>query len=79
MMSGARLFLVLSVLVLSGCKTFPVKPVCLVGDSGCVCHDARLPKPQQDYTLPFDKCLNYVCTDPDSYIDMRLWVLRHDK
>lgn len=62
---------------LEGCKTLPKGEVCLIGDAGCVCYDETLPKDQQDYILPFDKCRNYVAISPEREMIMQEWMQRN--
>jgi hypothetical protein len=64
---------------LSGCLNRPEAEICVLGDAGCICHDPRLPKEQQDYTRTFKECINYIATNPDDYQAGEEWVLRHCK
>ena len=51
--------------------------VCIVGDSGCICHDPRLDESARDYVLTFAECANFIARSPDSERIIREWALRN--
>lgn len=54
------------VVLLSACGKPPKGPVGLVGDEGCIIHDASRPEGKQDFTLSFAECAKgYIATTPD--------------
>ena len=56
-----------------GCRTPPLVETCLIGDDGCICSDPRKPEGEQDYTLSWDECRNYVARSADSELLLRQW------
>lgn len=55
----------------------PPRELCILGNSGCVCFDPRLPEEQQSYILPYEQCLNYVATNPVDYDTHQEWISRN--
>ncbi len=55
----------------------PPRELCILGDSGCVCFDPRLPADRQTYILPYEQCRNYVATNPVDYDAHQEWVSRN--
>ncbi len=63
--------------VLASCKSPPpLTELCIVGDSGLLCIDKRLPEGQQEYVKPFAESVNYIATNPDDYDAIQNWILR---
>lgn len=56
--------------------TQPARVSCMVGESGCVCFDPRLPVEEQHYTLSFEACRNYIAFDPSEYDTLQEWISR---
>lgn len=75
--------LVTLAILLSGASKCSTKPPqierCLIGDSGCICFDPRLPSGQREYTLSFKECLNYIATNPDDYMTAQEWCANNKK
>ena len=61
------------------CRTMPVTETCLIGDAGCLCIDPRRPDGEQEYTLTFDECRNYVARSAESEIKIIEWLEAHCK
>lgn len=59
------------------CRPPPAVEVCIVGESGCVCSDPRLPDGAQDYTLTFEQCRNFIARSPESEQTIRRWVVEN--
>jgi hypothetical protein len=74
---GALCLLILSSILLSGCRgSMPPIELCIVGDSGCICNDPRLPVGRQEYVISFSECRNYIATNPKDYQDTQEWVIQ---
>lgn len=52
----------------------PEAEVCVLGDSGCICFDPRLPVDQQSYVRSFQECKNYVATNVTDYNAKQDWI-----
>jgi len=57
----------------------PNTELCLVGDSGVLCIDRRLPEGQQEYVVSFPNAVNMVCLSPDSYGALLEWAMTKGK
>lgn len=68
-------------LCLSACGRFPPPntELCLIGDSGVLCIDKRLPEDKQEYTVKFKDAVNMICLTPDSYGLLLEWGLKRGK
>lgn len=55
----------------------PPRELCILGDSGCLCFDPRLPVDQQSYLRSFSDCRNYVATNPMDYDSQQEWISRN--
>lgn len=55
----------------------PPREICILGDTGCVCFDPRLPEGQQSYVRPYPECRNYIATNPIDYDAGQEWVSRN--
>ena len=69
-------FLILIAINLAGCPAHgpPLIEECILGDAGCLCYDPRLPKEEQEYTLVYEDCKNYIATNPSDYDEMSQYV-----
>jgi hypothetical protein len=54
----------------------PPRELCILGDSGCICFDPRLPEGKQSYVLTYAECRNYVATNPADYDAGQEWISR---
>lgn len=63
-------------LVFSGCITAPEIEVCVIGSSGCVCHDPRLASDKQDYVRTFSECVNYFATNQADFATLEEYCKR---
>ena len=52
----------------------PERAVCVIGDSGCICFDPRLPVDQQNYVKTFRECINYQAMEPQDYNNLQGWI-----
>ena len=59
----------LALLILSSCQHYvvPKSEICINGDQGGICHDARKPEGERAYILPYADMLNYISTNPQVY------------
>lgn len=76
------ILLIVSTTFLNACKTpqsFPRGEQCLLGTGGCVCFDETKPKGNQDYILPFEKCVNYWAVSPEFKQKIEDWGARKCK
>ena len=65
-------------LIVSACNNHykpPKSEICINGDAGGICHDARKPECQRDYTLLYADMLNYICTSPSDWNEQKQWWL----
>lgn len=72
-----NLFVALLCIGSSSCRTMPMTETCLIGDAGCLCIDPRLPDGEQEYTLTFEDCKNYVARSAESEIKIIEWMGEH--
>ena len=56
------------------CLTPPPGPMCIVGETGCICNDPTADP--QDYELSFPNCVNFVVTTPQYFRVIRDWYAR---
>ena len=64
--------------------TQPERASCMVGESGCVCFDPRLPECPgeitatvplcRNYVLSFEQCRNYIVYHPSEYDTLQEWI-----
>lgn len=78
MLNAKHLYSVLLIILvmLSGCKTFPIVEICIHGENALICVDKRLPPEKQNYSRPWN---NDICTNPDDFNSMEIWVRQHDQ
>lgn len=79
MKNAASLFVACLSIVTASCRTLPVTETCLIGDAGCLCVDPRRPDGEQEYTLTFEECKNYVARSIESEIQIAEWMEAHCK
>lgn len=90
MRSALLLLVVLLNLSASNCLAFgskrpvrPVREVCVLGESGCMCFDPRLDPEKQSYIRPYDKkfteggCLDFVATNIIDYDAGEEWIAKN--
>lgn len=56
------------------CLTPQPGPMCIVGESGCLCSDPT--KDPSDYELSFPNCVNFVVTTAQYFRKLRDWYAR---
>lgn len=61
----------------------PAREVCVLGESGCLCFDARLDEDKRSYIRPYTKkftdggCLDFIATNPVDYDAGEEWIARN--
>jgi hypothetical protein len=72
-MNNAKLWLLASLITLTGCKDGPIIETCIIGDTGLQCVDKRLPEAERSYTRTFEESLNYFATNPDDLEELLIY------
>lgn len=67
--------LLLGVFAASACKHKPpAHELCVIGDNTLLCDDPR--ESPMEYERTWDESVNYICTNPDDFENVRSWVDR---
>ena len=61
----------LGLLTIFSCVSYPPPKVefCIIGEDKLICQDDRVEP--NEYTITFDRALNYVCTNPDDFLRLQ--------
>jgi hypothetical protein len=81
---ASRLLSTLSILMaLTSCKSFPQGiERCIVGDAGGICADPDVKGPDgkpEAYVRDPEAFKNYICTNPDDYQRINVWMAKKCK